>query len=299
MRVRQSVSILAAVILGLAAVTGTGPAKEPAPVRVAMLSSMFRDVKPAMFNALSKPFYALVEAQTGLKSELLMVATPDEMRQQLESGKLQFGVFHGFEFAWMQQKSPALQPLMIAAPVHRPLKAFLVVHATCAAKSFADLQGKTLALPTGTREYSRLFAERACSQAGKPLLEFFGKVTNPANAENALHDVADNKDVQAAVVDGAAMQCFAERNPGRLKKVKVIVTSEVFPESVVAFRQGMVDAAVVTRFSNGMANAHATPLGKQLLSLWAMAGFQPIPAEYKQQLATIAKAYPAPDASAN
>ena len=41
---------------------------------------------------------------------------------------------------------------------------------------------------------------------------FFAQITTPKTAEDALHDVADNKAVQAAVVDGAAIQCFNERN---------------------------------------------------------------------------------------
>jgi ABC-type phosphate/phosphonate transport system substrate-binding protein len=296
MQIRERAIPLAAVVFGLAASVGAGPAKEPAAVKIGMLSSMFRDIKPAMFTALARPFYSLVEAQTGLKSELLLVPTADELRQRMDSGDIQFGVFHGFEFAWMQQKSPALQPLMIAVPLYRPLKVFLVVHESNAAKGLADLKGTTLALPGGTREHTRLFIERGCLKEGRPILEFFGKVTGPANAEEALHDVAENANVQAAVVDVAGMECFRARNPGRFKKLKVIVTSEVFPESVVAVRPGAIDADVVRRFKDGMANAHATPLGRQLMSMWAMTGFQPIPSGFQKQLADIAKAYPAPDA---
>src|SRR5439155_5045922 len=273
MPVRHFNAILAAVALGL--MSGAGPAQEPAPVRIGMLNSMFRDHSPAMVNVLAAPFYSLVHTQTGLKSELVLVPTPDDMRLQLETNRLQFGVFHGFEFAWMQQKSPGLEPLLIPAPVHRPLQAFLIVHATSLAKCLADVKGQTLALPHGTREYTRLYAERSCRKEGKPLVEYFGQVVSPSNAENALHDVADNKSVQAAVVDGAALQCFQVRNPGRFKMIKVIDRSEQFPESVVAIWQGALQANVVDRFKHGMANARQTPLGRQMLSLLAMAGFEP------------------------
>src|SRR5262245_50090827 len=83
------------------------------PIRIGMPQAMFRDIKPAMFAALSKPFYSLVEAQTGMKSELALIPSPDDMRQQLNTGQLQFGVFHGFEFAWMKEKDPTLKPVMI------------------------------------------------------------------------------------------------------------------------------------------------------------------------------------------
>src|SRR5262245_30726815 len=203
MRTRQRISILTAVALALVAWTGAGPAQNPSVFKIGMLSSMFRDVKPAMFTALAKPFHSIVHTQTGITSELVLVATPEELRQKMVLNQIQFGVFHGFEFAWMQQKSPTLQPIMVAAPVYRPLKVFLVVHESSTAKSLADLKGQTLALATGTREHTRLYMERACLKEGKPMLEYFGKVTNPANAEEAMHDVADNKTVQSTAVDMA------------------------------------------------------------------------------------------------
>jgi ABC-type phosphate/phosphonate transport system substrate-binding protein len=265
-----------------------------APVRIGMLASMFKNAKLPVFNAQAKPFCSLVESQTGLKSELLLVPTADGLRQQMEAGTVQFGLFHGFEFAWMKQKAPALQPLMIAAPEYRPIRSFLVVHSGSKAAGFADLKGKTLALPNGSREYSRLYLERSCKALGGPPEAFFGRITTPKTAEDALHDVADNREVQAAVVDGSAIQCFTERNPGRAKRIKVIGSSAVFPQSVVAYREGMLDAEVIRRFRDGMCRAHTTPRGRRLLSLWLMTGFEPLPADYPKALSDIAKAYPPP-----
>jgi ABC-type phosphate/phosphonate transport system substrate-binding protein len=293
MRVKYLNAILAT--SALAVMSGFGPCAEPEPppVKIGMMRSMFRDdMPPGVFQAMASPFYSLVHTQTGLKSELVLVPTPEAMRDQLANGQIQFGVFHGFEFAWMQQKSPALEPLMVAAPVHRPLQSFLIVHATSLAKSLADLKGQTFSLPNGTREFTRLYVERNCLKLGKPLVDYFGQVVHPNNAEDALHDVADNKAVKAAVVDGAALHCFEVRNPGRFKLIKVIDQSPTFPESVVAIWQGAVNANVVGRFKTGMQTARATPLGRQLLSLWAMSGFEPVPPNYGQQLAEIAKSYP-------
>ena len=73
-----------------------------APVRIGLLFSMFRNVKPSMVNAMSKPFYSLFESQTGLKTEFLIVPLADELRTQLVTGRVPFGVFHRFEFAWMK-----------------------------------------------------------------------------------------------------------------------------------------------------------------------------------------------------
>jgi len=295
MRVTQLNVSLAAIALAL--IAGLGPAAEPesAPIKIGMPSSMFRDVPPAMFQALSTPLHNLVHSQTGLKSELVLVPTPDEMQSQMQAGRIQFGVFFGFEYAWVQQKSQGLQPLMVAAPVHRPLQAFLIVHATSLAKSLADLKGQTLAVPTGTRDHTRLYAERSCRKEGKAVAEYFGRIVNPPNAEEALHDVADNKTVQAALVDWAGLQCFRARNEGRFKMIKVLEQSQPFPESVVAIWPGAIAPNVVASFKTGMQNARATPLGRQLLTLMAISGFEPVPPNYQQQLAECVKAYPPPE----
>jgi ABC-type phosphate/phosphonate transport system substrate-binding protein len=270
-------------------------AVEPAPdkIHIGMPAAMFRDVKPALFAALSKPFYSLVESQTGMKSELTLVSSADEMRQQLNTGQLQFGVFHGFEFAWMKQKDPNLKPIMVAAPVHRPLKAYVVVSCNNTANSLGDLRGKRLALANGTREHARIFVDRRCQNEGSAPSSFFDAITSPNNAESALHEVYDNK-VQAAIVDGAALQCFAERYPARSKRLRAVAESQAFPLSVVAIRDGSMPPATLAKFQDGMVKANSTVTGRNLMGVMQMTGFEPVPPDYDHQLAEIVKLYPPP-----
>jgi ABC-type phosphate/phosphonate transport system substrate-binding protein len=182
---------------------------------------------------------------------------------------------------------------MIVAPEH-PIRAFLMVSGSSPATGFADLKGKTLAVPTGSRAHARLYLERSCEALGRPPESFFAKITMPKTAEDALHDVADNGAVNAAIVDESALQCFKERNPGRAKRIKVIAESAVFPPSVVAYREGSLAADVIRHFRDGMSRAHTTPLGRQLLSLWLMTRFEPVPEDYSKALSDIAVAYPPP-----
>lgn len=293
MRRRHALTAFGAMALGLLAAPWPGLALEPAPVRIGMPAAMFREVKPAMFTALTKPFYSLVEGQTGLKSELVLIPSPDDMRQQLSDGKLQFGVFHGFEFAWMKQKDPTLQPLMIAAPTYKPMKAFVVVNGANTAKGLSDLRGKTLALAAGTKEHSRVYIDRCCQTAGDLPSKFFEKITAPANAETALHDVYSDK-AQAAIVDGAALQCFLDRYPARAKKLRTLTESPSFPLSVVAIHRGAIEPPVLAKFTDGMGKANTTQMGRQLMSLMQMTGFEPVPADYDRQLAEIVKHFPPP-----
>jgi ABC-type phosphate/phosphonate transport system substrate-binding protein len=295
MRVTRLLALIVSFGAAVSLFAAPTPAGGQVPVRIGMPASMFRDVKPAIFNALAQPFHSLVETQTGLKSELFLVQTPDEMREQLETGKLQFGVFHGFEFAWMKQKSTNLQPLMIAAPQHRPLQAIVVVNQESKVKDINDLKDSAVAVPQGTREYVRVFMTRQCRNCGRSPSGYFREVTTPATSDTALHEVVDGK-VQAAIVDGGMYQTFVERYKGRGRRLRVVSVSENFPESVVAYIPNMVDEDVIRRFRQGMSTAHASTMGRQLLALWSMAGFQPIPPNYDQRLAESLKNYPPPKA---
>src|SRR5207249_3636743 len=82
MRIQPFAVVVCLLGIGLASAGDpTRPEPPAAPVRIGMLASMFRHAKPGMFDVQAKPFRLLVEAQTGLKSELLLVPTADELRR--------------------------------------------------------------------------------------------------------------------------------------------------------------------------------------------------------------------------
>src|SRR5207247_6423291 len=139
-----------------------------------LMNSLFRDVPKPLAMLAMQPFRELMHAQTGVTGELKEVSSPEALAQQLADDDVQVGVFHGFEFAWARLKHPELQPLMIAVNQQRLLHAYLVVRADCSSQCLEELQGKTLALPKFTREYTRLFLERTCLDKGLPLDRLFG-----------------------------------------------------------------------------------------------------------------------------
>lgn len=287
---------LSAVLLGLLALSTMPAAAEnqAATVKIGMLANMFRDIKPSLLGTLTKPFHSIVRSQTGMTSDLVLVPTGDELSKQLESKKIHFGVYHGFEYAWLCDKYPDIVPLMIAAPQRRPMRVYVVVHASNPATTLAELKGKNFAIPLGTKEHGRLFLERSCQAVGGTTDQFFSKVVTPASQEDAMHEVADGKDVHAAIVELSGLDSFASRFPIRNRKVKILATSEPFPPSVVCYYKGRVDDDMIRRFRDGMSTAHNSVIGKQLLGFWNMSGFEPIPADYAASLATISKIYPPP-----
>src|SRR5260370_3437879 len=108
--------------------------------------------------------------------------------------------------------------------------ASLLVRCEDRANSLADLKGKSIALPQRSREHCYMFLNKRCSKPER----FFSQITTPPNSEEALDDVVDG-DVQAAVIDGVALNCFKRRKPVRFARLKVLDKSEVFPAGVAAY----------------------------------------------------------------
>src|SRR5262249_46745150 len=148
------------------------------------------DIPDPMVKVALRPFRVLMESQTGLRGKLVPAGDALSLGEQLNSNKLQLGVFHGFEFAWAKQRYPELRPLMIAVNRQRHLRAHIVVNKNGDIKDLADLEGKTLAVPRCTREHCLLYLERSCQALGKEPASFF-HVENPSGLEKALDDVAE------------------------------------------------------------------------------------------------------------
>src|SRR5207302_707113 len=101
-------------------------------------------------------------------------------------------------------------------------------------------------------------------------------ITMPSTIEDALDDVVDDE-AQATIVDGVCLDAYKRRKPGRCEKLKTLMLSEIFPSGVVAYHPGALDEATIQRFREGMLNAHKEPLGRQLLTMWKLTGFEPVP----------------------
>lgn len=270
------------------------PARQPDVIRIGMLKSMFREVPAAMFQAMSVPFQTVMEQQTGLKGQLLVVDSADELTKRLGDRDIQLGAYHGFEFAWMKLKQASLQPLMLVSSNPAVLQSVVVVANTSAATNICDCRGQTLALPKGGREHSRLFLARQCRKHGCTVQEFFPSSNWSPSLEDALDDVVDGIS-QVAIVEQSALQSFQRRKPGRFAKLKALSTSEAFPPSVIAYHEGALETTTLQKFRDGMMTANKTTIGNHLMSLMKINGFEPVPANYDQRLAEIVRAYPPPN----
>jgi ABC-type phosphate/phosphonate transport system substrate-binding protein len=268
-------------------------AAQSEPVKIGMIGTLFRDVPETTVLIMMAPFGAVMQAQTGVSGELVPGGDAESVGERLATDKLQLAVFHGIEFAWARQKHPELRPLVIAINLQRHLRAHLIVRADNPATSLKDLHDQPFVLPRQSREHCHLFVERQCQGYKKEPRAFFSKITTPASSEEALDDVLDGV-AQATVIDGVSLDCYKRRKPGRFTKLKVLETSEVFPAAVVAYKPGALDEATLKRFREGMMTANQSILGRQLLTMWKLTGFEPVPQDYEQTLTEIVESYPAP-----
>jgi ABC-type phosphate/phosphonate transport system substrate-binding protein len=269
--------------------------KASSPIRIGMIGSLFRDVPDGLLETMSKPFGTLMYTQTGMVGHLQKVAKVNELGQELVDQKLHLGIFHGFEFGWVKEKFPQLKPLVIAVNQHKHLQAYLLVRSDSEIKDFDDLKEKTVNMPRCSKGHCHLFLERRCQECGQCTpQDYLSKVCTGANAAEALDEVVDGT-VEAAVVDSVALECYKRGKPGRFESLRVVIESEKFPAGVVVYCPGTLSEKELTKFRDGLLNCHKTILGRQLLTLWKLTGFETIPDDYEENLTDIIKAYPAPE----
>ncbi len=266
-----------------------------AAVRVGLPRTFFNDVPPILVQIATEPFSAIIRDTTGVGGELVVVNDAFTVGQQLADHTLQLAVLHSFEFGWVQQKHPQLRPLMVAVNSQGSVSAYVLVRKDSELTLFAELKGKEFSLPKRTREHTRLYLEHQCHDDGScGSRDFFGHVVGSANVETALDDLCQGK-VQAAVVDAIGLEFYKDLKPGCFARLRVLAESGAFPPPVVVYYAGGVGDDVITRIQDGLRNAHKTEMGREMMKMWKLTSFEPVPENYAQAVAACLKTYPGPD----
>jgi len=246
---------------------------------------------PKKEEAALETLKGFIKEETGLGNEIVQEKDWDALTAKLNKGEVQFGLYQGYEFAWAQEKHPDLKPLALAVNIHRYPIAHVVTNVNNKAKDFTGLQGQTLAPPAGGLRLVRLFVERQAQKAGKSMDAFFGKVTRPENLEDALDDAVDGV-VQVVAVDRAALEAFKQRKPARFKKLKEVAHSQPFPPALVTYYGKHLDEATRARFRMGLLESNRKEKGKQMLELFGLTHFDPLPKDFAKVVADTRKNYP-------
>ena len=282
---------VAVLVIGLVPPSAAVAAEPEGGLKIGMVQGMFRDVQPAMVQALSLPLRDIIRKQTGLTGTVEIVPDAGVLADRMKDGRYHLGVYHGFEFAWVRQQNPDLVPLVVTVPPGRKLHACVVVHCDCEAKALAELGECNVLIPRGTKAHCLLYLDR--NRVGLPAAVAKPKARPPVTPEKALDSVL-NGEAEAALVDSSALTGYQSLQPGASKQLRVLCQSESFPQTVIAYRKGSVDADTLARVRKLLTEAHTTPAGKPLMMLWNLKGFEDVPGDYDAQLTRILKAYPPP-----
>ena len=286
-----SLAALAAVLIPTTAPTVRAADPATNEVTVGMVQGMFRDVQPALVKALSRPFRELMRRQSGYSGDITILPDAFDLADAMAAGKCDLGVFHGFEFAWVKKTHPDLVPLVVTVPPGRKVQACVVVHKDAELSSLADLGDECVVLPRGTKSHCLVYLDKL--RTGLSPTAALPKSLVTKTAEDVLNGVVLFEH-SAVLVDITALAGYKALNPGAFNHLRVLSTSELFPQSVIAYRKGKLDPTAVSKLQDGLATAHKSAAGRPLLMLWSLKGFETVPADYDAQLAGIAEAYPPP-----
>jgi ABC-type phosphate/phosphonate transport system substrate-binding protein len=184
---------------------------------------------------------------------------------------------------------------MLAVNTQSKVTAHVFVRKDSGIEKFADLKGKEFAVPGKTKEHCHLFVERHCKgDAACAPKQFFGSMVPAKNVETALDDLCHGK-VDAVVVDAIGLEFYKDLKPGCFAKLKEVAKSDAFVPPVIAYNPASMDAATLAKLRDGLLRAHKTSMGEDLMKMWKITSFEPIPANFQQALDKSYKAYPPPE----
>lgn len=261
------------------------------PIKIGLIQSMFRDVQPALVYAVARPFRTLMERQTGLSGDFDICPDHFAMAKKLTDKKLDVGVLHGFEFAWIMNKFPEIEPVTVTQPQGGVVQALIVVSTDNDAKKPADLEGESILIPHRSKGHVFVYLDKLRAGLPKTSLKTIPKST--LSPEEALNAVSQGE-YPAVLVDAANFTAYKELQPGATKRLRILAQSENFPPAVLVARKGLMANGSLDKFREGLTTAHKTATYKPMLTMWNLKGFENVPADYNAQLEQCLKHYPTP-----
>jgi ABC-type phosphate/phosphonate transport system substrate-binding protein len=293
--VRASVCLFLALGLGLAPSGGAAePAAAPAApnkIKVGIMDGMFRGVPEGLVQAGGQQFGGLFKTITGLPGEVESEKGHLALAKKITNNQTHLGVFHGFEWAWIQKQNPDLAPLAITVPSQLP-QAAILVNAKAAFNKPEDLKGESLEIPFNMKAHGFVYAEKLAKDAGA--VAFKINPTDDQSMDELIDDLNKNR-VKSVLVDAGAFSAWQKNNPGKAPKVKVLCQSIPMPQTVVVYNKKHLPENIVKQLQEGLLGADKNPQGKAFLFLWNLRGFELPNAGFDKLVGEALVAFPAPE----
>jgi ABC-type phosphate/phosphonate transport system substrate-binding protein len=289
--------VLAVIGMGVAPRAGaqnptTNPPAKPADVRIGFPQPMFKDIPESMIQVAAKPFQEMLQKIAGINGTMDVCPDYKVLADKLGKGKIDIAVFHGFEYAWVKDEVPGLEPIVVTVPNCGKVQACLVVHVNSKATEPKDLKGVCVAMHKGCKAHCQMYLDRLQEQlpAGcccplKPAGQ------TPAEVLDAVVGGA----CEAALVDIAALKAYQSNTPGLGRQLKILAQSEELPSAIVVYRKGSLTDKQVKAIRDGLLNCTKTAQGQIFAMFWGLKGFGDVTDGYRKLLDKTLEAYPAPN----
>src|ERR1051325_683472 len=273
------------------------PAKDK-PLHIGMVKTFFNDLPQSFVDLGGSIFMDSMKSITGLEGTLSSRDEAFEVARKLDKGELQLAVFHGHEFAWVQKKYPKLTPMVMAVNKYHDVRAYVIVHKNNPAKTLADLRGKKIEVPMMSKQHCLICLERQCTDNAQPNLKaFFGDIGRPTIVISAFNGVASGT-ANAVLIDTIGVEQYKEnKGPTFEKHLRILYQSESFPPPVIVYKEGSLEPATFAKVRDGLLKAHLNPAATDILKMWHIESFEPIPPTYSKSLVDVLKSYPSPEAT--
>jgi len=282
---------LFATVIAACFAPAVGTAEDKEVLHIGVPRTLLREIPPALVTFAGQAFKDLIKTQSGLNGEVIHEEDTIAIGRDLNSGKLQLGLFLGHEFAWAKQKYPKLEPLVCTIPRTKDVQAFLLVRHDCKATNLGELKGSRLALATGMRDHPRMFLESRRVEEMKG--GGFGTSLKAETQHDAIYKVMENE-ADITAVDSAAWAYFEKLYPGPCQNLRVLARSDVFPPNVIAFKKGSLNEEAIVAIREGLASAHENTKAKRMMSVIRLERFDTPPANYGEMLKSCLQVYPKP-----
>jgi ABC-type phosphate/phosphonate transport system substrate-binding protein len=287
--------VLVKVVFVLILAVAADAAQPARTLHISIARSFLTDQPKAFAEIATDEFKGGMKKITGFDGDITTKHDPFEIAEKLDAKKLDVGIFHAHELAWVQMKFPDLEPILIAAGKHKAERVYVIVNQKSPAKTFADLRGKSLDLPLGSKEYARIFlTSRYAVNKAKTADAFFGSIAKSVSRNEALDQVARGK-AEATVVDQTNLDFYKDIKPAVFdNNLRILEQSEDFPPVAIVVKKGRLDPASVKLFRDGLLKADKNADGRELMKSWNIQAFEAVPNDYAKKLEEILKAYPQP-----
>lgn len=282
-----------ALLIYLVGISNKAHAKAPSEkLKIGVMKSIFRDLPTSWIKFISRPLKSLIEAETGMDGEIILIEDEKDMAAKLNSATIDIGVMHGVEFAWSRAINARLRPIVTSARKNlEPCRAALLVRKDSEITKVGELKGKKVALAKRSKAHCHLFLERRCPDPATNSKEFFKAIEQPASPSTAMDQVV-SKQIDAAIIDNLDLIDYGRSKRGLRNQLRVLQQSMTFPDGVVAYQSDKLTANTVNKIRLGLLHASKTARGRQMLQLCKIASFQEVKDDYEDQLKEILRAYP-------